>query len=308
MHIKKPFSNKQASALALRWFLSYNYLMKRNYGELMPRTIGLAMKEMVRRVILSIREHRVAFEVSEKRGLDGKWDDLVTNVDKEAQDIYVNMMKENFPKFGIVAEEEYLRVEPAKEFKDVYFTIDPLDGTRAFIRKQSHGIGTMISLIYGDEVVAAYVGDVMTEEVYGFSPESDSVYRISDFGSVVSLSESLTSSKNQYITLRRDPRTYSNNAKSIINSFKGITVETGSIGTHASDIWKGVVGAMILEPGFQTPWDTMPIVGISKKLDLHFYRINEKKIEEIDMPIIKEPYETDFEILITSKYVAENLF
>lgn len=280
--------------------------MKRNYGDLMPRTIGLAMKEMVRRVILSIREHRMAFEVSEKKGLDGKWDDLVTNADKEAQEIYVNIIKENFPNFGIIAEEEHLRVEPTKDFEDIYFTIDPLDGTRAFIRKQSHGIGTMISLICDDEVIAAYVGDVMTEEVYGFSPESDAVYRISDFGSVVELSGPSTD-KDQYITLRKDPRTYSDGAISIIDSFKGITVETGSIGTHVSDIWKGVVGAMILEPGFQTPWDTMPIVGISKKLGFKFYKIIDKTIEEIDMPIIKEPYETDFEILITSNNVAKNL-
>ena len=49
-----------------------------------------------------------------------------------------------------------------------YITVDPLDGTKAFIRRQSHGVGTMVAMVEEGQVVSAYVGDVNTQEIYGF--------------------------------------------------------------------------------------------------------------------------------------------
>lgn len=270
----------------------------RDYGKLTPHTIGITMKEMVRRVILTIRKHQFAFEVSEKRDYDGKLGDMVTSADGAAQEIYVEMIQENFPDFGVVAEEKNLHIDAGDDFEDVYFTVDPLDGTKAFVRMQSHGIGTMIALVYEGEVISAYVGDVMTEEVYGYRPDSDKVHRISEFGRSVELKKSDKDLSEQYIALRKDPRKYSEKAREVVDKFKGITVSGGSIGTHMAKIWKGVVGAMLIPPHHETPWDSTPILGISKKMGFDFYKIEDGRVSTYDMKPHKDTWKRDFEMIV----------
>ena len=112
--------------------------MRRTYGPINGHLIGLAMKEAVRRAIRVIEAQRFVAEVTAK---DNEFQpdkaDFVTSADKAAQAVYVKLLRESFPDFGIVAEEDHLSVNPKAE---IYFTVDPLDGTRAFIRRQSHGI------------------------------------------------------------------------------------------------------------------------------------------------------------------------
>ena len=107
----------------------------------------------------------------------GNLSDVVTDADHDAHAIYLKLLRECFPGIAIIAEEE----EAEGGEPETYFTVDPLDGTKAFVRRQSHGIGTMISLVDRGQVIAAYVGDVMTQEVFGFRPGSPHVHRISEF-------------------------------------------------------------------------------------------------------------------------------
>ena len=53
---------------------------------------------------------------------------------------------------------------------------------------------------------------------------------------------------------------------------KSYEVEGGSIGIWLARLWKREVGAALLLPGVETPWDTAPIFGISKTLGYRFYR------------------------------------
>ena len=62
-----------------------------------------------------------------------------------------------------------------------FFTVDPLDGTKAFVRRQSHGVGTMVALVEQGRVVSAYVGDINTQEIYGYRPGSRAVHRITEY-------------------------------------------------------------------------------------------------------------------------------
>src|SRR5687767_10555304 len=145
-----------------------------NFGPINGHVLGWAMKEMVRRAIEAIQAQLFVFEATEKAGYDGKLDDVVTTADRSAQQIYVKMIREGFPTYGLVAEEDELSIRCADpELGDIYFTVDPLDGTKAFRRRQSHGIGTMLSLVHKGEIIAAYVGDVMTREIYGYHPGTD---------------------------------------------------------------------------------------------------------------------------------------
>ncbi len=151
-------------------------------------------------------------------------------------------------------------------------TVDPLDGTKAFIRRQSHGIGTMISLVRDGVVIAACVGDVMTKEIYYFRPDSEKVHRFSwddDFHEVLSIGPGRLS--EQYVLLGEDPRKLSDPIGRITDPtrtrvFKNIEIMGGSIGVKMARLWKGEVGAIILEAGRCTPWDWCPVAGISSKL------------------------------------------
>ncbi len=113
--------------------------------------VGIVLKELVRRAIKTIRSERQAFEVMQKAGYGGDMTDVFTTADSKAQDVYLRSISECFPTFSVIAEEGAL--SKAQPDATNYFTIDPLDGTKAFIRRQSHGVGTMIAMVEDDRIV-----------------------------------------------------------------------------------------------------------------------------------------------------------
>jgi fructose-1,6-bisphosphatase/inositol monophosphatase family enzyme len=234
---------------------------------------------MVRRALEAIRNQRFTFEATAKEGYDGEMDDVVTSADHAAQAIYVKMMRELFPTFGIVAEEGALRVpctDPA--LGTIYFTVDPLDGTKAFRRRQSHGIGTMISLVWEGSIIAVCIGDVMTREIYYYRPESKHVHRISEYGHAERLLPATDRALDRlYILLRKRPEEYDSSLlRSLVASPKGggafldIDVTGGSIGISMARLWKGEVGAAIVGSDHETPWDANPVLGICERLGFVF--------------------------------------
>src|SRR4051812_40469006 len=118
-----------------------------NYGGMNAHVIGMTLKEIMRRANVEVWRRRMSFVGKEKIS-DYKADknDRVTDVDFASQAIFLKKFKECFPGFGIVAEEEGFRQECALEDCRYFFTVDPLDGTKAFERRQSSGFGPMISL------------------------------------------------------------------------------------------------------------------------------------------------------------------
>jgi fructose-1,6-bisphosphatase/inositol monophosphatase family enzyme len=133
-----------------------------HFGALNGHAAGIILKKLVRRAIAAIRAERFRFEVSGKSGYDGSDGDLVTSADRKAQEVYPRGLNECFPGIGIVAEEDDVFVPCTLPGTDAYFTLDPLDGTKAFARRQSHGVGTMIALVVDGAVASAFVGDVMS--------------------------------------------------------------------------------------------------------------------------------------------------
>lgn len=246
-----------------------------NYGRITEHGVGIIMKEMVRRAMAFINKTRRDFEVKEKDPYfrDLKDDDFFTTCDTGAQEIYLKMIQENFPGFGIIGEEDSLKIEPLKRFKELYWVLDPVDGTKALIRRQSDGIGTMIALVdyVHEEVLCAAIGDIMTGEVYYFRPESHNVWRVTDLNVAERLKiDTEISLSEQYVSLREYPSRHCDIIRRLVDSdkqlFKNGVVEGGSIGIHMAKLWKGQYGAVILPPGAETPWDSIPIAGISKAL------------------------------------------
>jgi len=235
--------------------------------------IGIILKELVRRATHTIRNERQVFEATVKEGYTGQMDDVLTSADTKAQAVYLKSLAECFPDYGVIAEEGSPPIKPGTTR---FFTVDPLDGTKAFVRRQSHGIATMIALVENGEVISAYVGDINTQEIYGFRPGSHSVHRITGYETTERLEWTKRPINERYILLRDPPESYSASSRQLLPRFKSYEAEGGSIGTWLARLWKGEVGAALLPAGTDTPWDTAPIVGISKALGYQLYRPSSK--------------------------------
>lgn len=278
---------------------------KNSYGLVTPPLIGLAMKEAVRRAIGVIRQERFIFEAQHKIGSTGVMNDMVTSADKKAQKIYTDLLLGSFPTFGIVAEEEGLRIPSRNEGSELFFTVDPLDGTKAFARRQSHGIGTALALVCSGKVIAAYIGDVMSQEIYGYRPESSKVHRISEYttGETLCVDERRIL-RTQHVLLRTFPHEDSFTYR-LVNPhqkeplFKDVELASGSIALSMARLWKGEVGAAILGAGTQYPWDICPIIGLSKQLGFIFIRLcPDGVIAEVSLPVMAESFVTTTDTLV----------
>lgn len=241
--------------------------------------MGIVMKELMRRALGTARYLRDTREIDTKASKDER-EDFVTTADKAAQAIYVKGFRECFPGVGLVAEEEEEKgkgslYEPCTiPGRDIYLTIDGIDGTRAYIRNQSHAIGTQIALVENGQVISAWVGDINTREIYGFRPGSKKAHRLADDREPAKLNiDPDCPLAEQYLMLREDPRYFGIPAIDKMNRklnkkglFKNIDIQGGSIGIMMARLWKGEVGATILEKGTVNPWDIAPVVGISQHL------------------------------------------
>ncbi len=87
--------------------------------------------------------------------------DLVTDIDKKAEEIIIKLIKKNFPKDDILSEESRYSPSGAK-FK---WIIDPVDGTHNYI----HNIeifGTSIGLEFEGKIVVGVIYMPWTNELY----------------------------------------------------------------------------------------------------------------------------------------------
>jgi fructose-1,6-bisphosphatase/inositol monophosphatase family enzyme len=199
-------------------------------------------------------------------------EDVFTSADIKAQEVYVRTFKECFPNCGVIGEEAGLRMRPRNGCR-AHFTVDPIDGTRAYIRRQSHGVSTMVALVLDREVISAYIGDINADEVYGYRPGSNHVHRITRLDRF----EVLTGDGPQdigemHILLRDPPQHYGEAVSKLLPRFKNFEIMGSSVGTWMARLWKREIGAALLLKGSDTPWDSTPIIGISRKLGYAFLR------------------------------------
>jgi fructose-1,6-bisphosphatase/inositol monophosphatase family enzyme len=133
----------------------------------------------------------------------------------------------------------------------------------------------MIALARDGIVLSAYIGDINTEEIYGYRPGSDKVHRITRMTTYEQLGLSEKKPISTYYALLRNPADrYSTLTRGTLSKFKNYEVTGSSIGTWLAQLWKEEVGAVFMEPSAETPWDSTPIIGISKKLGYVFLKPN----------------------------------
>jgi myo-inositol-1(or 4)-monophosphatase len=123
-------------------------------SEILNQTIEIAKKagEFIRKEAKTFDRSKI-----ESKGLN----DLVSYVDKEAEKIIVNRLKEILPEADFIAEEG-TAVQSGKEYT---WIIDPLDGTTNFI----HGIpifAVSIGLKHKEELVLGVIYEVNFDECF----------------------------------------------------------------------------------------------------------------------------------------------
>lgn len=284
-----------------------------DFGPANPSLVKRSMVEAVQRGIQAIRRARFAFESESKGFKDSGAEDFVTTADREAQTAMVKVLSEDFPQFGLVGEEDGL-FRPSTHPADLWFTIDPLDGTSAFRRRQSGGFGPMVALVRGETVIAAFVGDAMTQEIFGYKPGSERVWRSGpDIPHQRLKPWQKSQLSGQYVLIRDNPWQYTacgqalclRSVHGVAPIFAGMETASGSIGLSFARLWKGEVGAHLLRPGKQTPWDLLPVVGISLRLGFRFLRLGQA-LTPYTLRVSKETYRTDDELLVVhERYVDE---
>ena len=269
-----------------------------NLGPVNGHIVGRVLKEAVRRATVVARNERAVFETHAKPGYAGTMTDVFTTADRKAQDIYLRTFDECFPSCGVIGEEDSLRKAPSNGCT-AYFTVDPVDGTKAYIRRQSHGIATMIALVQDGAVVSAYVGDINTEEVYGYRPGSDRVFRITRLDTFEELAYRAPAKGSFHGLLREPLDRYSDVVQRLARrSFTSYENIGSSIGTWMARLWKREVAAAVMPAGTETPWDSTPIIGISQKLGYLFMRSSGEAWEEYPPALPLEPLERTHDTLV----------
>lgn len=249
----------------------------------------IAMEDMVKKAITIIQGEAAVFSQNVKTSYAGVDDDLVTSADIKAQAMFVEAIQQQFPNDGLIGEENGLNIE-AKPGHG-YFTIDPLDGTKAFGRTQSTGSATMIAHVDENNIVDAIcIGDINTGEIYGFGPGHEPSRTRFGVKSVMKV-DTDTPLKKRYIILRDNPINFPPVLQKIFNEmFKDMEITSGSIGLNVARLWKNEVGMVIIKPGFNTPWDNTPIAGMNKVLGIIHLQLDNKtsEIKVFEQKLFKE--------------------
>lgn len=268
----------------------------------------IAMENMVKNAIVIIQHEAAVFSHKVKTSYSGVDDDLVTSADIKAQAMFVETIQKNFPNDGLIGEENGLNIE-AKPGHG-YFTIDPLDGTKAFGRMQSTGSATMIAHVNENTIVDAIcIGDINTGEIYGFGPGY--VPSRTRFGVKSGMKiDTNTPLNKRYLILRDNTINFPPVLQKMFNQvFKDMEITSGSIGLNVARLWKNEVGLLVLKTdSFDTPWDNTPFIGMNKALNIVHIKIDpitlntEIYTPEIPKDIIKREW---IEIMTHRNYADE---
>lgn len=261
------------------------------FGQLNEHALVIILREAARRAAVHAR--RQLFKVTaEVKGVkkDGGLD-VVTSADRESQAIVVKMLTECFPDAGVFGEEGEGKSFVVNPESPLWFTVDPIDGTKYYTLKESHGFACAISCVYENEVLSVCVMDIMTGEIYYFRPGSAKTHRIDKHAGLIDFEiDQMLPLAEQKVLLRERVRDYSRIAQGIVDGFpdsvgggwctplfKKAEVTGGSIVAHMARLWKGSVGGTILRPGVQKPWDIVPVIGMCKRLGFVFIDVDSER-------------------------------
>lgn len=282
-------------------------MSKAELGSLNEHATAIILKELVRRAMMEIRKKRSNFIVHEKTLSSGK-KDIFTDADIGAEKVILRSLKECFPYFDIISEEDEDK-KYLKSKRNRWITVDPLCGTKNFSNKSSGGIATTISMVVNGDITSSYVGNIMTQEIFGYRQGSDNVYRIREFETYEKIKPEIKNSSECPLLIRGTFDEFPENTKPIVGAltdiFKKYIIDSGSLSLSAAKLWIGEVGAMLLKPRTETPWDLTPVLGMCQKLGFVYLKL--PGLDEWKPPIVKTIFMRNFPVLVIHEDKVDDL-
>lgn len=102
--------------------------------------------------------------------------EALSNIDIKVEDLIFGYFNDDMPYIGAVAEEG-LNFDPTPvEGVEWRLVLDPIDGSKYYLRDDGMNVCIMASLLRNRTVVATYIVDIATQEVIGFGPSSPDVF------------------------------------------------------------------------------------------------------------------------------------
>ncbi len=120
------------------------------------------------KAIMEIYNDAEAMHVEYKDG-----DMPLTAADKASNQIIVSVLKQNFPEYAILSEEEKDNLSRLE--KDLCFVVDPLDGTKEFIKRNGQ-FTVNIALAYQHRTVIGVIYVPVTGELY-YAAQGSGAYK-----------------------------------------------------------------------------------------------------------------------------------
>lgn len=135
------------------------------------------------KIIMSVYEDDTIWDVQHKAD-----NSPVTVADRKAHDYIATKLMELYPDIPVLSEEgEHASYDVRREW-DLFWCVDPLDGTKEFLKKNGQ-FTVNIGLCQGHEVVAGVVHIPTTREVYYAAKAHGTHYRVYSPGNSVLLEE-----------------------------------------------------------------------------------------------------------------------
>jgi len=132
----------------------------------MNKSKGKLADELRAAIIAGREASREIMDVYEKKdfAVDYKEDDSpLTEADRRANEIIVSSLQKKFPQYAILAEES--SDDKARLDKDWCWIVDPLDGTKEFIKRNGE-FTVNIALVYRQKPVLGVINVPVTGEMY----------------------------------------------------------------------------------------------------------------------------------------------
>jgi fructose-1,6-bisphosphatase/inositol monophosphatase family enzyme len=298
------------------------------YGPMTAAVLDLVCRTIVSQMAYEAqRQIDDGIEVVRKPGYDGTIDgDITTNADLIAQSVFTQMYGSLLPCFGVIGEEDGLRIPcdiSLTDGRNIWLTVDPLDGTSTLAgiirdggQPRPGDLAVMLAVVVEGTPVAAYILDIMSGAWYTLTPGARGVALTIPkqplVPDVTKLSYAVSLAQGT-VLLRGKTDRYSPQLKRLIaapengGAFGGTNWTSRSIGLSVMRLLTGEVAAMVRGAGsFFTPWDDAPLVAMCRAADVATFRVMGDGLQECVVGPLDRVTPRDYELLyVPRRYLRE---
>ncbi len=211
------------------------------------KELKTAKELAVRAGIEIMKIYESDFEISEKVD-DNSHKSPLTEADLRANEIIVNGLRSSFPKYSILTEEE--RDSRERLSNDIVWIIDPLDGTKEFIKRNGE-FTVNIGLVNKGRPVLGVIYVPVTEEMY-FASQGMGAFMVKD-GKTERIAVSHKDSTEKMVLVKS--RSHANERlQGIIDRLKFAEVKTSGSSVKGCLVARGYADVYI-RLGPQSEWD-----------------------------------------------------